>query len=174
MDAIIFYLVDADGKVHGRVGAEPFAEVAPERGPTETGDQEYRFDLSIRRLCGGETTSANALAVQEDVSDRFGSPDRLMKFAEQGHLPKDVLVNLLSIDQRQPYLEACAQIERRYTEACTAENDPCLESGCSIEGEDEICLQPLLKAGMKYQQDCAAEWIKLFRASDNRIDAWKT
>jgi hypothetical protein len=31
-----------------------------------------------------------------------------MKFAEQGHLPKHVLVNLLSIDQRQPYLKACA------------------------------------------------------------------
>jgi hypothetical protein len=28
----------------------------------------------------------------------------LMKFAEQGHLPKHALVDLLSIEQRQPYL----------------------------------------------------------------------
>jgi hypothetical protein len=97
-----------------------------------------------------------------------------MKFAEQGHLPKHALVDLLSIEQRQPYLEACAQIERRYTEACTAKNDPCLESGCSVEGEDEICLQPLLNAGIEYRQACAAEWIKRFRVSENRIDAWKS
>jgi len=117
--------------------------------------------------------SIGALAVQEDVSEHVGSPDRLMKFAEQGHLPKHILVNLLSIDQRQPYLEACTQIERRYTEACTAKNDHCLESGCSVESEDEICLQPFLNAGIEYQQACAAGWIKLFRASMNRIDAWK-
>jgi hypothetical protein len=75
-----------------------------------------------------------------------------------------MLVNLLSLDQ---------EIERRYTEACTAKNDPCLESGCSVEGEDEICLQPLLNAGIEYQKACAAEWIKLFRVPRNRIDAWK-
>jgi hypothetical protein len=116
---------------------------------------------------------ASALAVQENVAKQMGSPDRLMMFAEQGYLPKDALVSLLSIEQRRPYLEACARIERQYTEACTAKNDPCLESGCSVEGEDEICLQPLLHAGIEYQKACAAEWIKLFRVTANRIDAWK-
>jgi hypothetical protein len=169
----MYYLVDPRGKVHVKLGAESFAEVAHEFDLTESECQEYRFDLSTRRLIVDRATPAGALAVQEDVSQRVGSPDRLMKFAEHGHLPKDVLATLLSLDQRQPYLDACAQIERRYTEACTAKNDPCLESGCSVEGEDEICLQPLLRAGIEYQQACAAEWIKLFRASMNRIDAWK-
>lgn len=173
MDATLYYLVDAHGKVYAKVGAESFADVAREFGLIERECQEYRFDLSSRRLIVDRATPASALAVQEDVSQRVGSPDRLMTLAEQGHLPKLMLVNLLSLDQRQPYLEACAQIERRYTEACTAKNDPCLESGCSVEGKDEICLQPLLNAGVEYQQACAAEWIKLFRASMNRIDAWK-
>ena len=170
---VILYLVDPDGKVHVKLGGVSFADVAREFVLTEIKCQEYRFDFSTRRLIVERATPASALAVQEDVTQRVGSPDRLMRFAEQGHLPKHVLVNLLSIDQRQPYLEACAQIERRYTEACTAKDEPCLESGCSVEGEGEICLQPLVNAGIEYQQACAAEWIKLFRVSRNRIDAWK-
>jgi len=173
MDGIMYYLVDPHGKVHVKPGAHSFAEVAREFGLTEGECEEYRFDLSTRRLLVDRATPPSALAVQEDVGQRVGSPDRLMKFAEEGHLPKHVLVNLLSYDQRQPYLDACTQIERRYTEACTAKSDPCLESGCSVEGEDEICLQPLLNAGIEYQKACAAEWIKLFHPSTNRIDAWK-
>jgi hypothetical protein len=173
MDGSMHYLVDPRGKVYVKVDAESFAEVALEFGLSETECQEYRFDLSTRRLLVDRATPSSALAVQEDVGQHLGSPDRLMKFAEEGHLPKHMLVNLLSIEQRQPYLEACAQIERRYTEACTAKRDPCLESGCSVEGEDEICLQPLLNAGIEYRQACAAEWIRRFRVSENRIDAWK-
>ena len=172
MDGIMYY-VDPYGKVYVKVDAESFAEVAREFGLLETECQEYRFDLSTRRMLVDRATPASALAVQEGVGRSVGSPDRLMKFAEQGHLPKDALVNLLSIEQRQPYLEACAQIERRYTEACIAKNDPCLESGCSVEGEAEICLQPLLNAGVEYHQACAGEWIKRFRVPANRIDAWR-
>jgi hypothetical protein len=173
MDAILYYLVDPHGKVYVKHEAQSFAEVAREFGLTESTCQEYRFDLSTRRLLVDRATPASALAVQEYVSQRVGSPDRLMKFAEEGHLPKNILVNLLRFDQRRPYLDACTQVERRYTEACTAKNDACPESGCSVEGEDEVCLQPLLNAGIEYQQTCAAEWLKLFRAPANRIDAWK-
>ena len=173
MDAILYYLVDPDGKVYVKHEAQSFAEVARAFGLTESRCQEYRFDLSSRRLLVDRATPASALAVQEYVSQRFGSPDRLMKFAEEGHLPKHILVNLLSFDQRRLYMDGCAQIERRYTEACTAQNDPCLESGCSVEGEDENCLQPLLNAGIEYQRACAAEWLKLFRVPAKRIDAWK-
>jgi hypothetical protein len=28
-----------------------------------------------------------------------------MKFAEEGHLPKNILVNLLRFDQRRPYIK---------------------------------------------------------------------
>ena len=62
--------------------------------------------------------------------------------------------------------------EKKYTDDCAAEHDPCLESGCAVEGE--ICLQPLLKAGIEYQKACAAEWIKMFENPRNRIEAWKT
>ena len=173
MDTMMFYLVDPHGKVYVKLGAQAFAAVAREFGLSESECQEYRFDLSTRRLIVDRATPASALAVQEDVSQRVGSPDRLMKFAEDGHVPKRVLVNLLAFDQRQPYLEACMEIERQYTDACIAKNDPCLESGCSVEGEDEICLQPILNAGIAYQQACAAAWICLFRAPMNRIDVWK-
>jgi hypothetical protein len=173
MDAIFYCLVDPHGKVYVKLEARSFAEVAREFCLTESECEEYRFDLSARRVLVDRATPASALAVQEYFSQRVGSPDRLMKFAEEGHLPKHILVTLLNLDQRRPYLDACTQIERRYTEACTAQNDPCLESGCSVEGEDEVCLQPLLNAGIEYRQACAAEWLKLFRAPANRIDAWK-
>ena len=173
MDGIIYYLVDPYGTVHVKVDAASFAEVAREFGLLETECQEYRFDLSTRQLLVDRATPASAIAVQEDVGRHVGSPDRLMKFAKEGGLSKHALVNLLSIEQRQPYLEDCAQIERRYTEACIARNDPCLESGCSVEGEDEVCLQPLLNAGSEYHEACAAEWIKRFRVPANRIEAWR-
>jgi hypothetical protein len=106
-----------------------------------------------------------------DVDPRIGTAEALMKVAEQGRLPKGVLVNLLDLEHRHAFLAACAAIERKYTEDCTAANDPCLESGCAAEGE--ICLQPLLRAGIEYQKACGAEWIKLFADPRYRIDAWK-
>jgi hypothetical protein len=108
-----------------------------------------------------------------ELRRRFETPEQLMASAEEGRLPKHVLADLLRLEDRQPYLEACARIERTYTEACTARNSPCLESGCSVEGEDEICLQPLVNAGIEYHQACAAEWLKLFRAPANGVESWK-
>jgi hypothetical protein len=48
MDGIMYYLVDPHGKVYVKVDAESFADV--EFGLIETEYQEYRFDLSTRRL----------------------------------------------------------------------------------------------------------------------------
>ena len=94
-----------------------------------------------------------------EADERVGTLEELMKNAEQGRLPKSVLVNLLDIQHRQAYLDACARIEKKYTE------------DCAVEGE--VCLQPLLRAGIEYHRACAAEWIKLFADPRNRIDAWK-
>ncbi len=101
--------------------------------------------------------------------DQFaGSSERLMQFAAEGHFTKAELADLLTAESRAAYLEACAAIEKAYTEACTAQKDPCLESGCASEGE--ICLQPVLRAGPEYQRACGVEWIKKFRNPQNRID----
>jgi len=105
-----------------------------------------------------------------EVDQCVGTSEELLKFAEQGRLPKGVLVNLLDTEHRQEYLDACAVVEKKYTRDC-AKNDPCLESGCAVQ--DEICVQPLLRAGTEYHKKCAAEWIKLFADPRNRIDAWK-
>jgi hypothetical protein len=101
---------------------------------------------------------------------RLGTAEQLMKIAEQGQLPKRALVALLDTEHRQAFLDACAVIEKKFTEDC-ASNDPCLDSGCAVEGE--ICLQPLLRGGTEYHRACAVEWIKLFADPRNRIDALK-
>ena len=106
-----------------------------------------------------------------EVDRGIATPEELMTLADQGLLPKSVLANLLDIEHRQAFLDACAAIEKKYTEDCTATNDPCLESGCAVEGE--ICLQPLLRAGIEYHKACAAEWVKLFADPRHRIDVWK-
>jgi hypothetical protein len=85
---------------------------------------------------------------------------QLLKLAEEGRLTKHALATMLTPELRREFLEACAAIERKYTDDCCATNDPCLESGCSAEGE--ICLQPLLRAGSDYHKACAVEWTKLF------------
>jgi hypothetical protein len=90
--------------------------------------------------------------------------EQFMRLAEDGQVPKDVLAEMLEPESRGIYLQACAAIERRYTEACDAAGDPCLESGCSVDHQHgEACLQPLLRAETEYHKACAAEWIRLFK-----------
>ena len=174
MSTFIYCLVDPEGTVHTVPGATAFEHVAHGAGITEEACQHYRFDLATRRVLVDGATPPGALAVQDYLNQRFGSPERLMATAEQGELSKSTLADLLSTGARPTYLSACTAIERQLTEACTAERDPCLASGCSVEGEGEICLQPLMRAGREYDRACAAEWIKLFRMRSNRIDAWKS
>jgi hypothetical protein len=98
--------------------------------------------------------------------------ERLTQLAANGHLSKDTLTQLLAPEQRKAYEDACGEIEKTYTHECQASGDPCLESGCSI-CEGEVCLQPLMHAGVEYQKKCAAEWTRFFANPQNRIDAWK-
>jgi len=93
--------------------------------------------------------------------------EQLLKFAEEGRLTKDALAAMLTPEPRGRFLETCALLEKHYTEACTAQHDPCLESGCSAEGE--VCLQPLLRAGTEYSRAYAAEWARLYAQHENRL-----
>jgi hypothetical protein len=92
---------------------------------------------------------------------------QLLQLAEDGRLTKHALATMLVPEARQEFLESCAAIEKKYTDDCAATKDPCLESGCSAEGE--ICLQPLLRAQSEYHKACAAEWSKLFARKENRV-----
>src|SRR6058998_2521405 len=96
--------------------------------------------------------------------------ETLMTDAVEGRLPKHVLANLLAPESRAQFLAACASLEKAYTDACIAKNDPCLESGCALEGE--TCLEPLLQAGTEYQKACGAEWVRLFANAGHRAEAW--
>ena len=171
MEATIYCLVDGTGTVYEKAGAESFSEIAANFGLDERACTPYRFDLTNRRLFMDRGNPESHRSVRDYLDRRVGTPERLMKFAEEGRLPKHVLMNLLAQDSRAAYLVACAAIERKYTNDCAARNDPCLESGCAVEGE--ICLQPLLRAEIDYHRACAGEWIKVFANPRNRIDAWK-
>jgi hypothetical protein len=94
------------------------------------------------------------------------TPDELITRAAEGRFTKSELAAFLAIQNRQAFLDACARIEKTYTEECAAKNDPCLVSGCSAEGE--VCLQPLLHAGSAYHKACAAAWLPIFRDAKNR------
>ena len=94
------------------------------------------------------------------------TPDQLMAQAAEGRFTKDELAHLLAVGHRRGFLDACALIEKKYTEDCAASGEPCLESGCSAQGE--ICLQPLLHAGSGYYKACAAAWLPIFRDAKNR------
>ena len=94
----------------------------------------------------------------------------LITLARQGRLSKQVLVKFLAFDKRKAYLDTCAAIEKHYTEACTAKNDPCLAGGCAAEGE--ICLQPLEEAGIEYYKACGEAFADLFADPLNRAEAW--
>ena len=171
MEAAIYCRVDAGGTVHVRDAAEPDADIAADGGLDDTACQTYRFDLTSRRLLVDGGAPASSRAARIYIDQHVGTPERLMTFAAEGHLPKQVLLNLVTPAKRQAYLDACAVIEKQYTDDCAAKNDPCLESGCAVEGE--VCLQPLLRAGIEYHKACAAEWIKVFANPRNRIEVWR-
>ena len=98
------------------------------------------------------------------------TPDKVMTYARDGRLSKHALATLLTPAARRPFFDACAAIELKYTEDCRAQNDPCLDSGCSAEGER--CLQPLIRAGTGYYKACGAAWALRFADTENRAASW--
>lgn len=104
------------------------------------------------------------------TSNTIETPRALVERVLDGRLSKHELVSLLAPESRPLFLEACSAIERRYTDACAATGDPCLESGCSCQGE--TCLEPLLRAGSEYLKACGAEWALLFTDANHRDRAW--
>ena len=94
--------------------------------------------------------------------------ERLVELARQGSLSKQELAGLLPPEKRKAYLDACAALEMRFTQDCTATGDPCLEGGCALEGE--VCLEPLQRAEPEYKRACAEEWLKLFVETRDRVE----
>jgi len=91
------------------------------------------------------------------------STSQLMNFAERGMLGKAEMADLLPEEPRATFLAACARVEKAFTDACTADGDFCLASGCAMDGE--VCLNALLNADLDYNQMCGQLWIPLFRSS---------
>lgn len=170
----IFCLLDTAGSMHLKDGALSYSEVAETDGLNESTCEQYRFDLVHRLLLADRGTPAGDRKAWAFIDSRVGTPERLTRFAADGHLTKDAMAHLIVPEKRREYIEACSAMELAYTQACKASADPCLESGCSIDHEHgEICLQPLLNAGVEYHKKCAAEWARFFADPQNRIDAWK-
>jgi hypothetical protein len=166
----IYCLVDVDGQVYIKDGADSYADVAAAFGVNERECATYRYDLENRRLLPDRATPASATAARAYLERSVGTPENLIAFAAEGHLSKQSLAALLTQTSRQAFIAACAAVEKRYTEECTAKKDPCLEEGCASEGE--CCLEPLMRAGIEYQKACAAEWVTTFQDPKNRITAW--
>ena len=64
------------------------------------------------------------------------------------------LAERLDPDTRKVFLARCAEIEKELTTACGHSGDTCLEGGCSLEGDEDPCLQPVLRAGAEYDEAC--------------------
>jgi hypothetical protein len=170
MDSSIYCLVDAGGQFYMTDGAVSHSALAEHFGLDADLCCAYRFDLATRRLLVDRGSPAGDRVAQAYWDRHVGSPDRLMTFAAEGRLTKQVLCSLLDAGDRPAYLEACTIIEKRFTAACTAKHDPCLESGCALEGE--VCLEPLLRAGREYHRACGAAWGALFEDPHHRTRAW--
>jgi hypothetical protein len=91
--------------------------------------------------------------------------------AEEAPLSKSELADSLTPPARYAFLDRCAAIEKRLTNACAAKQDPCLASGCALDGE--ACLNAVLNADTDYRNACVTEWARLFSNSENRTEDWK-
>jgi len=99
------------------------------------------------------------------------TPETVIRYATEGRLPKQALASLLALQPRRAFLTACAEIEQAYTKVCGTSGEPCLESGCSCEGES--CLDPVLRAGAEYHRTCGARFAALFADGGNRDPGWR-
>jgi hypothetical protein len=170
MEGTIRCLVN-EGHVYAVDTAESYGEIAARFGLDERVCEKYRFDLETRRVLVDRGSATGLRMLRTYLDAHLGNPEKLMEFVAEGSLPKASLMNLLAIDRRASYLDACAAIEKTYTDQCAPTNGPCLESGCALEGE--VCLQPLLRAGSAPRKAYAAAWATLFSDVRNRIDAWR-
>jgi hypothetical protein len=170
MEDIIRCLVDPAGHVYAMDGTESYTQMAAQFGLDEPLCHEFRFDLETRRLLVDRGTPEGVQTVRAYLDERLGTPEKLMQFARDGGLAKHSLTRLLARDRQASYLDACAAIERTWTEQCPPASGPCLESGCALEGQ--ICLQPLLRAATRYRQVCGAEWASIFSNPLNRVGSW--
>jgi hypothetical protein len=171
MDSYIYCLVDDGGHVYVKDGAISHSEVAADFGLDSATCSAYRFDLAARRTLVDRGRPASDRAASAYWDMHLNSPEKLMTFAAEGHLTKQILGSLLDADDARAYLDACAVIEKKYTADCAAKHDPCLESGCAVE--EEICLEPLLRAGADYRKACGAAWRILFEAPRRRAQVWR-
>ena len=172
MDCNIYCLVDATGDVYVKDGAVSHSEVAAKFGLDAHACDAYRFDLAARRLLVDRGRPASDRAAHAYWDQHVGSPDKLMTFAAEGRLTKQVLGSLLGADDALAYLDACSVIEQQYTADCAAKDDPCLESGCAVEGE--VCLEPLLQSRRRVSQGLRGGMEKTVRGSstsDPGLDA---
>jgi hypothetical protein len=172
MECLIYCLVDSEGHVFVKDGAASHSEVATSAGVDAASCHAYRFDLSTRHLLIDRGSSTSDFAARAYCDQHVGSPEKLMTFASEGHLTKEILGSLLDAGDVSAYRDACTAIERQYTADCSESGDPCLESGCAVEGEGEICLEPLLRAGVEYHKACGAAWRTLFEQPGHRTLAW--
>src|SRR6185503_9250041 len=104
MDCNIYCLVDASGHVYVKDGAVSHEEVAANFGLDAQACDTYRFDLAARHLLVDRGTAASDRAARTYCDQHVGSPDKLMTFAAEGRLTKQVLGNLLGIDDALAYL----------------------------------------------------------------------
>jgi hypothetical protein len=170
MDCNIYCLVDASGHIYVKDGAVSHAEVGARFGLDPQECDTYRFDLAARRLLVDRGRPASDRAAHAYWDEHVGSPEKLMAFAAEGHLTKQILGSLLGTNEALAYLDACTVIEKQYTAACAASDDLCMESGCAAEGE--VCLEPLLRAGCEYHRACGEAWRILFEDPHHRTGAW--
>ena len=170
MDCDIYCLVDASGHVYVKDGAVSHAEIADHFGLDAQMCDSFRFDLPARRLLVDRGGPASDRAAHAYWEQHVGSPEKLMAFAEDGRLTKQVLGSLLGSDNGSAYLDRCTVIEKQYTADCAASDDLCMEAGCAVEGE--VCLEPLLKAGREYRRACGAAWRIEFEDPQHRTPAW--
>src|SRR5437867_5296647 len=105
MADMIYCLVDPNGEVYTRDGAESYADVATMHGLDADTCYEYRYDLIGRRVLEDRGTPFGSVAARAYFAQRLGTSARFMRFVADGHIPHQVLIKMLESDTQRPYLD---------------------------------------------------------------------
>lgn len=143
---------------------------------------EYQFNLERRYISRVVMPSQDKFLAElfhylkawRFFHDCFGTPEKLIKFVKTAYWGKAELATLLDPSVRQMFLKVCGILEKEVTTKCESRGDPCLESGCSFEGTDEVCLNAVLLSEEEYLRVCVDIWISKFEKPENRIPTWRS
>lgn len=200
MCRMISILVSRQGKVLAANGIHSHAKIAQHFNVSEDQFLKYEYHLDKRELFqdfNSKSAPFEAKKSHDDAAMAFfmdcaETPERLIRYVQNGNWDEEELLNLLTAEARQVYKKTCdeawqvrektrEEAEQVYKKTCDKAwqvyKKACNEARLVYDKTDDKARRVRNKAcdeaRQVYEKTREEAWIRLFSKSENRIQIWK-